>query len=533
MDSENGRRGIEVQYSEFIYKGVEQPTRFLTVSLVHRWPDEMIQVRTKDSQLQGFRHVAVTYDGSGRAAAIQVYYDGKPVELDILKDNLTGTPSNNQPIEIGNEKLGTPFKGRLDDLRFYSRALSSTEIETLVVHEPARALAVDQSGACGRADVLPKLPKGEDPLIEQSIKDTPEFLLKSQCKSERTRLREYFMTKVVPQELREPFEELTRLQKELAELDKAIPSTMVMAEMSEPRETHILMRGDYRNKGEKVEAAVPAVFPPLPKGAPLNRLGLAKWLTDPGHPLTSRVTVNRFWQLCFGIGLVKTSEDFGSQGEPPSHPQMFDWLATEFMRTGWDVKGLMRLTVTSATYRQSSRVTPALHEKDPENRLSARGPRFRMPAEMVRDNALAVSGLLVRDIGGPSVYPYQPPGLWEEMAVGAGFTSQKYSPSHGQDLYRRSMYTYWKRTVPPPSLATFDTPDPREVRRSACHYEHTAPGARPDERSDLHRSRAAPCRTHVDGNAAFSLGADPPCIPSGHGPRPHAAGIEHSPRPGE
>jgi Protein of unknown function (DUF1553) len=171
------------------------------------------------------------------------------------------------------------------------------------------------------------------------------------------------------------------------------------------------------------------------------------------------VTVNRYWQSYFGVGIVKTAEDFGSQGELPSHPELLDWLATEFVRTGWDIKAMQRLIVTSATYRQSSRVAPDLLEKDPENRLLARGPRFRMSAEMVRDNALAVSGLLNPDVGGPSVYPYQPKGLWEEMAFGEIFTGQSYTPGSGKDLYRRSMYTTWKRTVPPPSLSMFDAPD--------------------------------------------------------------------------
>ena len=177
------------------------------------------------------------------------------------------------------------------------------------------------------------------------------------------------------------------------------------------------------------------------------------------HPLTARVTVNRYWQMYFGTGIVRSSEDFGSQGEAPSHPQLLDWLATEFVRTGWDIKAMQKLIVTSATYRQSSKVTPALNEKDPANRLLARGPRFRLPAELIRDNALAVSGLLTTDIGGPSVYPYQPPGLWEDMAFGDTFSAQTYVPSTGKELYRRGMYTFWKRTVPPAALATFDAPD--------------------------------------------------------------------------
>jgi hypothetical protein len=233
----------------------------------------------------------------------------------------------------------------------------------------------------------------------------------------------------------------------------------VMAEVSKPRDTFILGRGQYDNRGEKVTPGVPSFLPPMSRDMPANRLGLAKWILDPSNPLTARVAVNQYWQQYFGTGIVKTAEDFGSQGEPPSHPELLDWLATEFVRTGWDIKAMQRLIVTSATYRQSSMASRELIERDPENRLLARGPRFRLPAETVRDNALAISGLLNDKIGGPSVYPYQPKGLWEEMAFGEGYSGQSYTQSSGSDLYRRGMYTVWKRTVPPPSLTLFDAPD--------------------------------------------------------------------------
>jgi hypothetical protein len=213
---------------------------------------------------------------------------------------------------------------------------------------------------------------------------------------------------------------------------------MIMQEMNQPRETHVLIRGQYDRPGDKVEPGVPAVFPSLPAGAPKNRLALARWLVSPDHPLTARVTVNRFWQIYFGQGLVSTSEDFGAQGESPSHPLLLDWLATEFVRLGWDVKALQKVIVTSATYRQSSNISPELLLRDPENRLLARGPRRRLPAETIRDQALFVSGLLTNRVGGPSVKPYQPEGLWQEIA-----TDTDYAQSHGDDLYRRSMYTYW------------------------------------------------------------------------------------------
>ena len=238
---------------------------------------------------------------------------------------------------------------------------------------------------------------------------------------------------------------------------------MVMKEADKPRDTHILGRGDYRNKGEKVSAGVPSFLPPLPKDAPHESSWACTLAGDESHPLTARVAVNRYWQMYFGNGIVKTVEDFGSQGERPCIRELLDWLATEFIRTGWDVKAMQRLIVTSAAYRQSSKVDARLLEKDPENRLLARGPRFRLPAEMIRDSALAASGLLNDEIGGPSVFPYQPKGIWEDIAYGGVFSAQIYPQSQGKDLYRRSMYTFWKRTAPPPR----SPPSTRPIARSA------------------------------------------------------------------
>ncbi len=252
------------------------------------------------------------------------------------------------------------------------------------------------------------------------------------------------------------------LKSERAAIEAKVPTAMVMQEMPRPRDTFILRRGQYDQKGEKVAAIVPASLPPLPKGSPANRLTLAKWLVQPEHPLTSRVAANRLWQTFFGTGLVKTAEDFGSQGEPPSHPELLDWLAVEFRESGWDVKATVRRIVTSSAYRQSSKVTPDGLAKDPEDRLLARAPRLRLPAEFIRDGALSVSGLLDGRIGGASVSPYQPAGLWEELMSredGKNWSAQSYTQSHGRDLYRRTMYTFWKRTSPPPTLVTFDAPD--------------------------------------------------------------------------
>jgi len=274
-------------------------------------------------------------------------------------------------------------------------------------------------------------------------------------------LRAYFRSEVWPEGLAIR-KEADALKASQADLEKKIPETMVMGEMPKPRPTHILMRGDFRSKGPTVEPGVPESLPPLPPGQPANRLGLARWLVDPGHPLVARVTVNRFWQQYFGVGLVKTVNDFGTQGEWPSHPALLDWLATEFIASGWNMKALQKLIVTSAAYRQDAKVAPSLVEADPENRWIARGPRVRLDAEAIRDNALAVSGLLDPRIGGPSVYPYQPPGLWEEVAFGGDFSSQSYKQSRGTDNYRRGIYVYWKRSMPYPSMTTFDAPN-REV----------------------------------------------------------------------
>lgn len=252
--------------------------------------------------------------------------------------------------------------------------------------------------------------------------------------------------------------QLAKVREEMATFEKELPTSMVMNEKA-PRETFLLVRGSYDQYGEKVEPGVPAALPALPEGAPNNRLGFAQWLVDRDHPLMSRVTVNRFWQQYFGSGLVKTTEDFGSQGDLPTHPELLDWLSAEFMESGWDVRHIQRLIVTSATYRQSSKHRHDTSAFDAGNRLLAYAPRFRMDAEVVRDNALAVSGLLNRAVGGPSVRPYQPMGLWEEVAYGDGFTAQIFTLGPDDHLHRRSMYTFWKRTSPPPSMMLFDAPN--------------------------------------------------------------------------
>jgi uncharacterized protein DUF1553/uncharacterized protein DUF1549/concanavalin A-like lectin/glucanase superfamily protein/cytochrome c len=400
---------------------------------IQRWAPRVtirvggIELRSKGHlQPEQWHHLAIASDGSGRAAGFKLFFEGKAAELEVVKDGALEAGKNSSSIEIGDKELGRAFKGSIDELRIYNRVLAASELEPMVMSEPVRAT-----------------------LLMLDAKRSP---------AQRDRLRDYFLTYEAPQEYRTAWVELKALERDRAELIKVIPTAMVMSEMEKPRETVVLARGDYRNRGEKVSPGIPAVLPPLPAG-PANRLTLARWLVSPENPLAARVAVNRFWQMYFGLGIVKTAEDFGSQGEPPSNPELLDWLATEFERTGWDIRAMQRLIVTSATYRQASTITPELRERDPENRLLARGPRFRLPAEMIRDGALEVSGLLRERVGGPSVHPNQPGGLWEAIAYGDGFSSQTYVPSTGDDLYRRSMYSFWKRTSPPPALTIFDAPD--------------------------------------------------------------------------
>lgn len=293
---------------------------------------------------------------------------------------------------------------------------------------------------------------GLPPAIQQSL-FRPAGGISAAAQKE---LREYYRSEFVP-ELKDLTAKLAERKKAERDLNNQVATTRVMEDMAEPRPTHIRVRGDYRSKGERVGANTTAVLPPLPETTQTNRLTLARWLVDPRHPLMSRVTVNRFWGLLFGTGLVKTGNEFGVQGELPSHPELLDWLARDFMDSGWNLKGFFKKCVTSATYRQSSRPTSELLAKDPANRLLARGPRFRLSAEMVRDSALDYAGLLDRKRapGGPSVKPYQPAGLWEEKMFGGN----RYEESKGADLYRRSLYTLWKRTVLNPTLMTFDAPD--------------------------------------------------------------------------
>jgi hypothetical protein len=349
----------------------------------------------------------------------------QPVKV-LFDQNTEPFHKKNTPIRVG-AGGGLRFKGSIGDARIYNRALSPEEAAALSVAEPIKNIP-----ATGRT------------------------------KAQQAKLDLAFLETAAPKDVRAARAQLATLQTARDKFYDSIPTVMVMADGAN-RDTFLLKRGAYDAPGEKVIAGVPQILPQLPPELPDNRLGLAKWLVDRQNPLMARVTVNRFWQSYFGFGIVKTVDDFGAQGEWPVHPELLDWLAVEFMESGWNVKALQKLIVMSAAYRQSSVETPALLERDPDNRLLARGPRLRLGPEVIRDQALEVSGLLVEKQGGPSVKPYQPAGLWQELSGNNGYVQEK-----GDGLYRRSLYTYWKRTVPHPFMMNFDSPN----REQCAVYEN-------------------------------------------------------------
>ncbi|MCP4170489.1 MAG: DUF1553 domain-containing protein [Fuerstiella sp.] len=390
----------------------------LQINLVKRWLDDSIRVESRDTlPLNEWQHITMTYDGSRVAKGIRAYRNGEPMELLVRYDGINQSFAADEPLRIGGGYSN--FTGDIDDVQIYERALSQEDASRVAVPESISHI-----------------------VAIEPVRRSP---------AQTSKLIQYFIQHHASDDLGEAYEEMVNARRDRETFYESIPTVMVMQEMEMLRPTHILTRGQYDAPAQKVTFGVPDVLPSLPDGAPHNRLGFARWLVEPGHPLTARVAVNRIWQMYFGTGLVKTTEDFGAQGDMPSHPDLLDWLATEFIRSGWDVKALHQVIVSSATYRQSSAVSAQLRDRDPENRLLARGPRFRLPAETVRDQTLFISGLLKEHVGGPSVRPYQPDGLWKEIA-----STTNYEQSHGDDLYRRSLYTYWKRTVAPPTMVTLD-----------------------------------------------------------------------------
>jgi hypothetical protein len=376
---------------------------------------------------ESWYHLAIAYNGSGLGRGISIYVNGAPVvTIGRPEDTarLTSSIASGAPIALGdNDK--SAFTGGVSDLRILNEAAGPQEVELLYLASRIAAAATKPAA---------------------QLSDT-----------ERNALATFYTSTLNPA--------TASLMSQIRQTDKALyaiqirsATTLVMQERTDTQPVaHVLYRGQYDQMRDEVHPNTPSVLPPMTQAMPRNRLGLAMWIVDPSNPLTARVTVNRFWQEIFGTGIVKTVEDFGSQGEPPSHPELLDWLAVYFRDSGWDVKGLLKMIVMSSTYRQSGVTSPEKTNLDPQNRLLARGPRFRMDAEMVRDYALFASGLLQPEIGGPSVKPYQPSRIWETVAMEQSNT-RVYQQDDGSNLYRRSLYTFWKRAAPPPSMDIFNAP---------------------------------------------------------------------------
>ncbi len=422
MNSGNGYRGYDIWM---------QGNRVST-HIIHAWSGDALKVVAKEPLKKNqWQHVALTYDGSRKQEGVKIFVDGKLVEHTVEANTLTKTvkPADKIPFRIGSRTKGANVKCEVDDLRIYDRVLAEDEI------------------AVTKTDPVEGLLKQE----WTSLSDSQQNLVFNYYLAKEDKTYQKLST------------EESKQAKSVADLQQKPTTSMVMGDNppDKMRKTFILDRGQYDapKEEEEIMAGVPAVLPSLPEDAAPNRLSLANWLFADEHPLTARVTINQLWQIFFGKGIVSTPADFGSQGAFPTHPELLDWLAVEFRESGWDVKKMVRQMVMSETYQQSSKVRVNDLEDDPENKFLARAPRFRLQAEFIRDNALALSGTLNRKMGGPGVKPYQPPGLWAEVSLGG---NPKFVQDKGDKLYRRSLYTYWKRSAPPPSMQIFDAPT-REI----------------------------------------------------------------------
>jgi hypothetical protein len=412
--TDSGSRGYELVLEDM------KPT----FALIHFWPGNAIAIRaTEPVPTNTWTQLTVTYDGSSHANGLRLYRNGQPVKTEVVRDHLykdilhraewgDGDTGNIHLTLAGRFRDSGFRNGAIDEFQVFDHQL--TDAEVLLLNQP------------GTPSIRPEA------LVEHHLARHNETLLNLQS-------------------------QLHDLRRQENTLVQDIPEIMVMRDMATPRSAHILKRGAYDSPGEPVEPGMPSTLLPYDASLPRNRLGLARWMTDPRNPLTARVAVNRAWKSCFGRGLVSTTEDFGSQGEAPTHPLLLDWLTRQFVESGWNLKQLYKLILSSDTYQQTSHASPELIEQDPDNLLLARGPKYRLQAEQIRDSALAVSGLLNSALGGPSVKPYQPAGVWEESGTG-----KSYQQDHGDKLYRRSLYTFWRRTAPPPSMLTFDATS-REV----------------------------------------------------------------------
>lgn len=417
-DPENGHRGWDVWLEN----------NRVGLHLISHWPDDAVKV-IGQTQLdpKSSNQVTITYDGSGKAAGLRVYLNGRPESTTVAVDNLKNTTRTAVPFKLGQRHSGQrPVNATIADLRLYRRALSAAEVEQLTASPRVIDLIAKES---------------------RSAEESSELLTWWLARYDQpTRERQQMLDKLAAQE------KVLRARGTVA---------YVMQEKPGEAMAYVLNRGEYDRRKDAVKPATPAILPPMPAELPRNRLGLAQWLMRPEHPLTARVTVNRFWQELFGAGLVRSTGDFGVTSELPSHPELLDWLAVEFRESGWDMKRFFRLMVTSSTYRQSAVAPPEKRASDPDNRWLSRGPRFRMDGEVIRDQALAASGLLVPKVGGPSVKPYQPDGVWESVAM-IGSNTRDYKRDSGDALYRRSVYTFWKRAAPPATMEVFNAPN-REV----------------------------------------------------------------------
>ncbi|MEL6105722.1 MAG: DUF1553 domain-containing protein [Planctomycetota bacterium] len=414
MDDANAFRGFDVLCGD---SRVE-------VHLIHAWPENAVKVKTNQGlKPEQWQHLFVTYDGTSKASGLKIYLDGKELEWSIERDGLSETIKTERSLLIGSRHPGSRFKGEIDEVSVFDRRLTDAEVAALA----------------GASAIGPLLAIEPETLSDDQLATLRTHYLENKD-------RDYPKLK----------QAVDRLVAEETELKKPLTTVMVMGNQEKPRDTFILDRGAYDSPTDrKVEPGTLSVLPPMKEDLPRNRLGMAKWLFQDDHPLTARVAVNRYWQLFFGTGLVATPQDFGAQGEFPSHPELLDWLAVDFRENGWNVKRLIKQIVMSSTYRQRSAAERTAFEEDPSNRSLARGPRFRLQGEFIRDNALFVSGLLVDRLGGPGVKPYQPPGLWKEVSLGG---NPRFVQDKGDKLYRRSLYTYWKRSAPPPSMQIFDAP---------------------------------------------------------------------------
>jgi len=395
--------------------------------IINNWPDDALKVTAKTPlQPNQWNHVLVTYDGSSKAAGVKVYLNGALQPVDVFTDKLKNSIKSTVPFKVGQRHMSDRLKDvSLQDLRVYGKMLKGPE-----------------------AQQLAKSSKAAEFLAKPAEKRTP---------ADRNELYDWWLVALDAQ-YQALNDKISNLQQEEVTLKSRGTIAHVMNESKNEPTAYVLFRGDYDKRRDQVKAATPSVLPPMPKELPRNRLGFAQWLLRPENPMPARVTVNRFWQEIFGTGIVRTSGDFGVAGELPSHPELLDWMAVEFRESGWDMQKFMKLIVTSATYRQSANVTKEALEKDRDNRYLGRAPRYRMDAEMIRDYALASSGIMVRKIGGPSVKPYMPEGVWEAVAM-IGSNTRDYRADTGEKLYRRSMYTFWKRAAPPASMDILNAPN--------------------------------------------------------------------------